>query len=229
MCSLPSWLFVSSRSWPQSDTLVPAGFDVLPSLLYSMPLCLYSNFRYTISPAVVKMHTLHDKAKSYFWRPLRDCFWGLCDTAEPEMNHLDLSSEHFTHLLLSPCMLLLTTHFYPLSRFTFHCHPLFCHFLSCSHSGFMSLYIISTTLLLSYSFLLPHILRNFWMPLFPSTSVPALPCPVCLLYFCPEFTPLTLHFLHRPPLSLLSCSPVSGVQLFKPHTYSWHRAAFKRL
>lgn len=95
------------------------------------------------------MHTLHNKARSYFWSPLTDCFWGLCHTAEPEMNHLHLSSEYFTHLLLSPRMLSLTTHFYPLSRFTFHCHPLFCHFLSCSHSAFMSLYIISTTLLLS--------------------------------------------------------------------------------
>lgn len=57
-----------------------------------------------------------------------DRFLILCNTAEPEMNYRDLSTEH---LPAFPHMLSLTAQFYPLPCFTFHCHLLFFHYLSC--------------------------------------------------------------------------------------------------
>lgn len=55
------------------------------------------------------------------------------------------------------------------------------------------------------------------------------PFPICLAYFRPVLLPCSSisSFLCSPPLSVPSCSPISGVQLFKPHTYSSHGAAFK--
>lgn len=56
-----------------------------------------------------------------------DRFLILCNTAEPEMNYRDLSTEH---LPAFPHMLSLTARFYPLPCFTFHCHLLLFHYLS---------------------------------------------------------------------------------------------------
>lgn len=68
-----------------------------------------------------------------------DRFMILCNTAEPEINYRDLSTEH---LPAFPHMLSFTARFYPLSCFTFHCHLLFFHYLSFLH--FIQ-YFISTT------------------------------------------------------------------------------------
>lgn len=75
-----------------------------------------------------------------------DRFLILCNTAEPEMNYRDLSTEH---LPAFPHMLSLTAHFYPLPCFTFHCHLLLFHYLS-----FLFLYSIlfhSASIWLSFS------------------------------------------------------------------------------
>lgn len=59
----------------------------------------------------------------------------------------------------------------------------------------------------------------------PSSACPST-CPIFSSGVYPSLFP-TLFYHRRPPLSLLPCSPISGVQLFKPHTYSSHGAAFK--
>lgn len=101
-----------------------------------------------------------------------DCFMILCNTAEPEMNYRDLSSEHLPSI--PPHMRSLIAHFYPLSCFTFHWHLLFCHYLSFLH--FIWYFIFTTLLRLIFR----EVAAGWPYPCFPVAFSPS-----CIIFFTP--------------------------------------------
>lgn len=170
--------------------------------------------------------------------PRGDCCWGLCNTAEPEINRTDIFPERFARPLpsprlllpknpfLSPSLFLSVSHFIALSHLSF-CHP-----LSSSHcASVMFLSITSTNLPFLSSLSLPvffslHLFPLHRSPSFSKSLSQFSQClfisPACetrvplvllrVLYFHPEFIPPYFRlFSTTADLLYLCCLAVLSV------------------
>ena len=91
----------------------------------------------------------------------------------------------------------------------------------------LNLFYCSSVRPCSFLLLLLCLHYSFLLCISPSFSM-SLPCSTCAsatspLYFHPEFIPCSSFpvCLCSPPLSVLPCRPISGMQLFKPHFHSF--------
>lgn len=152
---------------PQSATLLFTGLALLPSVCSPLTFCCHDYYSCLTVPLAKKTYSLSKQAWVRFAVPCRDRCFAFWETAEPEISCQ--FSVHFNRRLPSLHILLLITHFYPLSLL-------------------LPTSSVTTSLPLTLSFLC---CSQLFLPVYLSSPFPS---PLSFLFFKLLFLPFDLCF-----------------------------------